>query len=359
MYASLGTLQTTFLTVGAVGILASVLGGWLLARAALRPIDWLAATAHAIGAAQDFGRRVPTRPGRRRDEVGRLADELNGMLARLQAARDQIEAALGAQRRFIADASHELRTPLTSIRGNIDLLQTLVAEGRSADDVDEQERILAEAAAEIERLGRLVNDLLLLAQADAGQHIALAATRLDTVVHEAFRSARFLREGVALQIEPVPSDVWVEGHADRLKQLFLILLDNGLKYTPRGGRVTIGGEEQSRAGASGLAIRVADTGPGIPPGEREKIFDRFYRADPARTAGGAGLGLAIARWIVEEHGGAIEVESTPDAGSVFTVWLPTMSAPIESTAPAVAAEQRLDFSPAATGSSPTAVGEAR
>jgi len=191
--ASLRTLQATFLSVGAVGVLASLLAGWLLARAALRPIDWLAAAAHAIGSAQDFGRRVPSRRGRR-DEVGQLADEFNQMLARLQAAYEQLEAALNAQRRFVADASHELRTPLTSLQGNIDLLHRLISSGVDADDLNEHERILADVGAETERLGRLVSDLLLLAQADAGQHLELAPVRVEEVVRDSFRAARFLRE---------------------------------------------------------------------------------------------------------------------------------------------------------------------
>ncbi|MBI4494523.1 MAG: HAMP domain-containing histidine kinase [Chloroflexi bacterium] len=333
LHSTLRTLQTTFLSLGALGVLASLGVGWLLARAALRPIDRLAATAHAIGAAQDFGRRVPVRP-ERRDEVGRLAEEFNRMLAQLQAAYQQLEAALAVQRRFVADASHELRTPLTSLRGNVEVLRRMVALSQSPAGSEEQEQLLADVAAETERLARLVGDLLLLARADAGQHLALAPTELGPLVRDAFRAARFLREGVHLRLGDVPQGIWVAGDADRLKQLLLILLDNALKYTPSGGRVAIDARSLARAGADGVAIRVADTGPGIPSGEQARIFERFYRSDSVRGHGGSGLGLAIARWIVDEHRGAIELDSAPGHGSTFTVWLPTLPPPrLRSDAP--------------------------
>jgi signal transduction histidine kinase len=324
---NLGALQSTFLTVGAVGVLVSLIVGWLLARAALRPIDRLAATAHAIGAARDFTRRVPLDPHQRRDEVGRLAEDFNQMLGQLQAAYEQLGAALAAQRRFVADASHELRTPLTSLRGNVDLLSRMAAQESSAAGEDERTQILADMAAETERLTRLVADLLLLAGADAGQHLMLQPTEVGAVVREAFRAARFLREGVELRLDEVPQPNWVAGDADRLKQLVLILLDNALKYAPQGGSVAVGVQPLARNGVDGVAVRVSDTGPGIPPEEVERIFERFYRVDRARGAGGSGLGLAIARWIVEEHQGTIEVESTPGQGSTFTVWLPSVPPP--------------------------------
>ena len=321
-YNSLHTLQTSFVSVGALGVLAALVLGWMLARAALRPIDRLAAAAHAIGATRDFSQRVPIKSRGRRDEVGLLAEEFNRMLARLQEAYEQVETALAAQRRFVADASHELRTPLTSLRGNVDLLRRTIALNSSSFSNQEQEQLLADMAAETERLARLVNDLLLLARADAGQHLSLVPTEVAPLVHDAFRAARFLREGVELRLGEVAAAAWVNGDADRLKQLLLILLDNGLKYTPEGGRVTIEARPLSRQGAPGIAIRVTDTGPGIRPEEHARIFERFYRADRVRRTGGSGLGLAIARWIVDEHHGTIEVDSQPGHGSTFTVWLP-------------------------------------
>jgi two-component system OmpR family sensor kinase len=343
-------LQVTFLGLAGAGVLLSLVAGWLLASAALRPIDRLAAVAQTIGAARDFGRRVPVRSGARQDEVGRLAEEFNRMLAQLQAAyqqlqaaHDQLDVALAAQRRFVADASHELRTPLAVLRGNLDLLRNMV-DGSTDADAEEQAHILGEMASETERTARLVGGLLLLAQADAGQHLTLVPTEVGPVVRDAFRAARFLREGVELRLGDVPEETWIAGDADRLKQLLLVLLDNALKYTPSGGRVTIDALHLSRAGDEGVAVRVADNGPGIPSEEQAHIFERFYRADRARAAAGAGLGLAIARWLVEEHKGAIDVESTPGAGSVFTVWLPTIAvrgAPSQEPARAQASQPAL------------------
>ena len=335
--SSLSILLTTFTMLGAVGVLASLAAGWLLARAALQPIDRLAAVAHAIGAARDFRRRVPLHPTTRGDEIGRLTEELNRMLSQLQAAYEQLESAnqqleqaLSSQRRFVADASHELRTPLTSLRGNLDLLQRVVDLGKPLDD--EQVLLLADMLAETERLSRLVVDLLLLAQADAGQHLPLTATELGPVVRDAFRAARFLREGVTLALRSVADGLQVAADADRLKQLCLILLDNALKYTPTGGRVTLSAGPLEREGVDGAAIVVSDTGPGITSEDQARIFERFYRSDPARGSQGAGLGLAIARWIVDEHQGAIDVESSPGQGSAFTVWLPSAIAPLPGTA---------------------------
>lgn len=327
LYADIRSLQTTFISVGAVGVLASLILGWLLSWAALRPIHRLAATAHAIGEARDFGRRVPLSGKPHRDEVGRLGVEFNQMLEQLQAAYEQVEAALSAQRRFVADASHELRTPLTSIRGNVELLRRMAWIAHVDGDPEEQAQVLADLAAETERLSRLVGDLLLLDRADAGQHLLLVPLEVSSVIYDAFRAARFLREGVELRVDEVPRDTWVSGDGDRLKQLLLILLDNALKYTPDGGRVTIEAEKVFGLDPPGVFIRVRDTGPGIPRDEQGRIFERFYRVDRARGPGGAGLGLAIADWLIHEHQGRIEVDSEPGRGSTFSVWLPTIPPP--------------------------------
>ncbi|HYY88389.1 MAG TPA: HAMP domain-containing sensor histidine kinase [Chloroflexota bacterium] len=335
LYESLHSLQTSFLLVGAAGVLVSLIAGWLLARAALRPIDRLAAAAHAVGTSRDFGRRVPEPVGASHDEVGRLAGEFNRMLGQLQAAYNQLEAALAAQRRFVADASHELRTPLAVLRGNLDLL------GRQAT-VGASPTLVSDMLSETERMGRLVGDLLLLAQADAGQHLTLAPVAIVPVVQDAFRAARFIREDVELRLGDTPEEAWVEGDSDRLKQLLLILLDNALKYTPSGGRVTLA----ARAEGVSISLSVSDTGPGIQPEERARIFERFYRADLARGRGGAGLGLAIARWIVDEHHGSLEVESNPGRGSIFRVRLATIPVPAEAR---IHPDFSPEFRPAAAG----------
>jgi signal transduction histidine kinase len=291
-----------------------MVAGWLLARAALRPIDRLAQAAQDIGAAQDFARRVPHRGPR--DEVGRLAITFNEMLERLHAAYERLNAALAAQRRFVADASHELRTPLTSIRGNIGFL-------RRVEDMEpaDREAALADLTSETERMSRLVNDLLTLARADSGQHLPKTTVQLLPLVREVARQARFLGDGeVEVSVDQV-DEASLQGDSDHLKQLLLILADNAVKFSLPGGRVSLAARRQNGR----LRLEVADSGVGIRSEDLARIFERFYRADPARSPGGAGLGLAIARWIVQEHDGSISVQSMPGQGSLFTVDLPVDS----------------------------------
>ncbi|MGE3273384.1 MAG: sensor histidine kinase, partial [Chloroflexota bacterium] len=328
---TLQTLKTTVLLVGAAGVIVALAAGWMLARTALHPIDRLAQVADAIGVARDFGRRVPVSDARP-DEIGRLAMAFNRMLGELQQSHDQVATALVAQRRFVADASHELRTPLATLRGNIDLLQQMRADLGTADATASV--ILDDASVEAERMSRLVADLLLLAQADAGQHLTLRPLDLADVAREVVRAARRLRHEVTVEAGTLPERLEVLGHADRLRQVLLILLDNAVKYTPAGGRVTLSARQEQQDGGPWIAVEVADTGPGIPPEEQDRIFERFYRARGARSGEGTGLGLAIARWIVEEHQGTISVSSTPGAGATFTVRLPTLSEPPPTLTPA-------------------------
>ena len=217
------------------------------------------------------------------------------------------------QRRFVADASHELRTPLTSIRGNVAFLR------RDQGTISPQERAeaLDDIAAEVERMARLVNDLLALARADAGQQLVRRPAALHEVVRDVFRGMQRTHPQHDLRLEQLDT-AEVLGDADYLTQLLLILLDNATKYTRPGDRIML-----SLARQNGTAlVSVADTGPGITPEDLPHIFERFYRASTARATGGSGLGLAIAQWIVAEHGGQITVESAPGAGSRFTVSLP-------------------------------------
>jgi two-component system OmpR family sensor kinase len=315
MQQTLGTLQATGLGVGAAGVLVALGAGWLLARAALGPIDVLARTALAIGAARDFGRRVPMR-GSARDEIGRVSTAFNGMLDELQSAHAQMEAALASQRRFVADASHELRTPLGTLRGNIDLLRHMRGECEACDA--RHSEILGDLAAETQHMGRLVSDLLLLAQADAGQHLTLHPLDVGAVGLAVARSARVLRPDVQIDVTGDWNALCVRGDSDRLRQVLLILLDNALKVTPPGGTVSMSATRHGQT----IALRVVDRGPGIAVEEQSRIFDRFYRSHRGRSGEGTGLGLAIAHWIIGEHNGRIEVSSTPGAGAMFTVHLP-------------------------------------
>lgn len=336
---ALGQLRLAFFAIGALSLLVATLGGWWLARAALRPIDRLTRDAHAIGESRDFGRRVAELPvfGKRpRDEVGRLATTFNEMLGQLQEAYGELEQTLASQRRFVADASHELRTPLATVRTNLELLQRAAG---SLDDADRDEA-LADALAEVRRLSRLVADLLTLARADSGLRAERREeVRVDDVVRDVYRQGRLLalpREQ-RLMLDGL-DEIVVRGDPDQLKELLLILVDNAVTYTSEGGEIRLGAERHD----GDARIAVTDNGGGIAASDLPHIFERFYRADQTRARdseplrGGTGLGLSIAHWIAEEHGGRIEVQSEPGRGSTFTVHLPALAAPKPRRSPEVA-----------------------
>lgn len=290
----------------------AALFGWWLAKVAMAPIDRISRTVEAVGESQDLSQRVPySGPD---DEVGRLAATFNRMLGRLESLYSQLQEAVEAQKRFVADASHELRTPLTIVRGNVELL-------RKMGDANPEERqgALADIQAEAERMSRMVDDLLMMARADAGARPELVSMPLGQLVREVCHRAESLpREAEFITDLPIALDrlqVWAD--KDSLGRALMILIDNAFKYTPT-GRVTVRAGRQG----DGIAIQVLDTGIGIPAEDLPHIFDRFYRSDPARSRGGTGLGLAIARWVAEAHGGRLSVESELGRGSTFTLWLP-------------------------------------
>ncbi|MBI3962132.1 MAG: HAMP domain-containing histidine kinase [Deinococcus sp.] len=289
-----------------LGAIVTLVGGGLMAGSALRPVAVLTETAGAIARARSFNRRVPV--GSRRDELGQLAATFNEML-------NSLERAYQAQQRFVADASHELRAPLTAIQGNLELLRRQRATMSEA----ERQEALTETEREAARLARLVADLLALARADAGVPLQRYRVELDRVLLDAFSEARQLVRGQTLELESF-EPAQVMGDADRLKQLLLILLDNALKYTPAEGKVLLG----LRRDGSTAEVIVRDTGVGIPPEDLPHVFERFYRADPARARdpGGTGLGLPIAQWIAEQHGGRITLQSQLGQGTIATVRLP-------------------------------------
>ncbi len=307
MDETLGRIRALLVLLNGVGLLLAALVSWLIARRNLQPIEEITETARAITLSRGFGRRLKV--SKTQDEVGRLSLTLNEMLASLDAAYD-------AQRRFVSDASHELRSPLTSIRSNIEYLQRALE--APAEDRSEA---LADVAAEVERMSRMTSDLLLLAKADAGHKIEMGPVALNDLLAEIYRQRQASRLGIKLELASV-QPATVPGNATWLKQLLLILVDNALKYTPQGGNVSLSlSREVDRA-----VIRVSDTGIGIPQSDLPHIFERFYRGVyfRARDEGGAGLGLAIARWIVEEHGGQIEAQSESGIGTTFTVRLPAI-----------------------------------
>jgi signal transduction histidine kinase len=220
-------------------------------------------------------------------------------------------------RRFTADASHELRTPLAAVRGEA---QVTLSRDRTGAEYRESVEVMLEEAV---RMGRIVDDMLTLARADAGElPLERAPVYLDEVVADATRTARPLAEqrGIALDVEPSPEAVEIVGDEDLLRRAVLNLVDNAIKYTEPGGSV------RARAVCDGheARVEVEDTGQGITPADRERIFDRFYRVDKARSrdAGGAGLGLSIVRWAAEAHGGRVDLASEPGTGSRFALVIP-------------------------------------
>jgi two-component system, OmpR family, sensor kinase len=300
---TLNTLRQALFLGSAVATLLAFGAGWLLAGTALHPIRRITQSAQTIGDAQDFAQRVVyTGP---RDEIGRLATTLNGMLARLQDAYQ-------TQRRFAADASHELRTPLTSIRGNLGLLQREppIAEG-------DRVAVLGDLVSESERLSRLVNDLLTLARSDAGRALRQEPVPLGPLLADVVRLLGASYPERTIQVDGQRA-VTVVADPDALTQLLVILLDNALKFTPAGG--TVGLSVSARDGMVSVAVR--DTGPGIAPEALPHIFERFYQGDEARAGTGTGLGLAIAKSLVDGQHGTIAVASTIGRGSTFTVTLP-------------------------------------
>jgi signal transduction histidine kinase len=307
---SLATLRMILIVGSTLVILAAFAVGWILAGAALRPIHRITHTAQAIGAERNFSHRVQhVGPN---DEVGQLAITFNTMLSELESAYRQVEQALQAQRRFVADASHELRTPLTTVRGNIELL-------RHEPPIDARERadVLADTKDEVERLIRLVNQLLVLARVDAGRPLRRAPLPIKPLLEDVCRQGKLLAPKRTILAGQGP-DVSVLGDRDSLKQVLLILLDNALVHTPPSATVSITAAIIDHQ----VKISIRDTGPGIPANLLPHIFERFWRGDASRTGGGTGLGLSIARELVQAQEGTLQVTSQIGRGSVFTVTLP-------------------------------------
>ena len=327
---SLSNLHSLLFREGAIVLAFALIAGWLITWGVLAAVRNMTSTAQHISASRDFSKRVPNKSLIGRDELATLATTFNEMLANLEGSYQR-------QQRFVADASHELRAPITSIRCNLDLLA-------KAPDLppEEAQAALNDARAEADRMSRLVNDLLTLARSDAITHqetevdgymksIAHEQTQpvdLDSLLLEVFRLYRPLGEngsddrrqqGPRVLLQDI-TPVKVYGHADQLKQVLVVLLDNAFKYTPYEGSVSLSLTTDERF----AVVRVSDTGIGILPQDLPHIFERFYRADRARPRdrGGSGLGLTIVQSIVQEHEGSIEVESIPGKGSTFTLKLP-------------------------------------
>ncbi|MBA4398819.1 MAG: two-component sensor histidine kinase [Anaerolinea sp.] len=281
------------------------LSTWFLTRQALAPLATVTEVATRITQADDLSRRIPASKAGG-DEVGKLILAFNDTLERL-------ENLFNTQRRFTADVSHELRTPLTVIKGEVGLM-------RLTGSVDEES--IGNIEREVDRLTRLVGDLLLLSQAESGRlMLDMAEVDLDTVLLEVYQQARTLAgDKVTVSLSEI-DQVHIIGDRDRLKQVLLNLAANAIQYSPAGKSVTLGLQRADEQ----VKLFVQDTGPGISPKDLPHIFDRFFRAERSRkrsSSSGFGLGLSIADWIVKKHNGRIEVSSEEGQGTLFTVWLP-------------------------------------
>jgi heavy metal sensor kinase len=279
-------------------------GGWALGRRGLRPLETIATQAREITAQTPDARLAVVGAG---PELADVATSFNRVL-------DRLNSALATQRRFMADASHELRTPVSIMRTAADV--TLSQDSR--DDAEYRDALTV-VSQQSSRLARLVDDMLVLARADAGGYpMAPAEVDLDAVVGDCVRelapraAAKNIR--VTSHLEPIS----VTADEALLRRMFGNLLTNAVAYTPAGGAINV--TMAPRAGL--VAVHIADTGPGIPASDRERVFERFVRLDPARAEGGAGLGLAIARWVAEAHGGEVHLLTSGPNGSVFSATIP-------------------------------------
>ncbi|HEY7547548.1 MAG TPA: ATP-binding protein, partial [Blastocatellia bacterium] len=304
--AEIKTIKRTIYLWLPVTLIVAGIGGFLLAGKSLSPVVAMSEQAARISSTNLHDR---LKVKNSRDELGRLARVFNDLLSRLDQSFDRLLT-------FMADASHELRTPLAVIRGEADVA---LSQDRDSDEYKEALTVIQDEAA---RLSHIVNDMLSLARADAGQSpLNREEFYLNDLVDECCKSARILASSKGITIRSTPStDMAFRGDQEMLRRLMMNLLDNAIKYTPLGGSVEV--RVKQRPGEA--EIEVSDTGIGIETEAAARVFERFYRADKARSRaeGGSGLGLSIAKWAAEAHGGSIHLTSQPGRGSTFTVRLP-------------------------------------
>lgn len=290
------------LTIVAMGI--SIIATWLSTRQVLKPLDTMTSIATKITKADDLSRRIPT-DNTRQDEVGRLILAFNQTLSRL-------DALFTSQQRFLGDVSHELRTPLTVIKGNVGLMRKIGADEESMSGIE----------GEVDRLTRLVGDLLLINQTETGSvSLQFDKVDLDVVLLDVFKQMKVVAgDRVKMSLEGL-APIQINGEVDRIKQVFLNLVGNALQYTQRGDSIMI----RMQTAEKWVSVFVKDTGSGISEEDLPHIFERFYRGEKSRkrTSGiGFGLGLSIVQWIVNQHGGTITANSIPGQGTEFVVQFP-------------------------------------
>jgi len=304
---SMRNLMVVFLVLGPTLLFIAAVVGFFLAGQALKPIREIARTTRHI-TVNNLDERITVPVAK--DDIGQLAATINGMLDRLSLSFQKIT-------QFTADASHELRTPLTIMRGEIEIAL------RGERSTEEYLETLGSCLEEAERMAKIVNDLLLLSKSDMGQEVInFEPVDLKALVGSLQSHFQILADEQQIELGSTLEDVEIiPGDQLRLRQMLVNLLSNAIRYTPAGGRVHL----NLRNVDGGIEIAVADTGIGIPEEDIPLIFDRFYRADKARSRqyGGSGLGLSIVKWIVDAHHGSIKVDSVVGEGSVFRVVLPT------------------------------------
>jgi heavy metal sensor kinase len=318
---ALNTLLIILLVTVPLILMIASLGGQFLANKALKPVDRVTQTARMI-TSQNLNQRIQTL--KVKDEISRLIDTFNEMISRLDQSFRQIK-------QFTTDASHELKTPLTILKGEVEVAL------RKKRLAHEYEQILESNLEEINRMSKIVEDLLLLSKADIGEiRLNKEDIHLTRFISGLTEQMKILAQPKNIRIEIANHDaeredeIHVLGDTLRMRELFINLIENGIKYTEEGGSILItltketdGSVQEKRAGAF-AKITVADTGIGIAKEDQERIFSRFFRVDKARSReqGGSGLGLSICKWIVEAHQGEISVESELGKGSSFIVRLP-------------------------------------
>lgn len=309
----LESLREILWYVGPLALLLAGVGGWFLARRSLAPVMAMAERARKIGV-ENLSGRLPV--GNRRDELGRLAQTFNDLLGR-------IEESMSQQRQFMADASHELRTPVATAR-----TAASVALQQASRGEDEYRQALEIIEQQSSRLSRIVDDMFTLARADGGNYpVRMTPMYLDEIAEEVARAERVLARAKNVSVQTAaPSSAAFVGDEDLIRRLLLNLVDNAVRHAPEQSTVEIALEQD--AGRYTIAIR--DAGPGIPPHVQPHIFERFYRGDAERPRDqpydGAGLGLALARWIAREHGGDISLADSSAAGTTFLITLPRRDA---------------------------------
>jgi len=291
-----------------LAVIASLFVSWLVSGRALRPLRELAETTDEIGRTGDLSRRLP--PVETPDEVGALTASFNSMLEQLESTNSQLSDALLAQRRFVADASHELRSPLTTIRSNAGFLAD-----RPNATLDDRTEAIDDISAEAERMARLVDDLLTLAVRDASQQNQAVPVNIDQILKDLRPRAAALQQEI---VWSSTSHALIHGDRDALTRLVWILIDNASRHGAT--EIVVGTVDHPMH----VSIVVTDDGPGFPPEDLKRVFERFYRVDAARSPSGSGLGLSIADAVTQEHGGTISAANGPGGGAIVTVTLPVL-----------------------------------